>query len=175
SRFIELGAFYGFDYIRFPDRDQDVDIHLGRLRAQWTLNTNLAATASSITRWTMPSSRTCGFDSIHARGTTCILSTTRASTWTGTGSRRCCPSATAAFSCLSTRIRFGSERRRLRAIPGPETAHARNHRSHPAHDANHPHSLRIGTPSRVLCGPRHVASPRDDPRHDLQHPPRRGF
>ena len=45
SRFIELGAFYGFDYIRFPDRDQDVDIHLGRLRAQWTLNTNLAATA----------------------------------------------------------------------------------------------------------------------------------
>lgn len=45
SRPLELGGAYEVNLIRFGDRDQRLNTHLGRLRIQAALNTHLSATA----------------------------------------------------------------------------------------------------------------------------------
>jgi hypothetical protein len=45
SRHFGLNAQYGFDYVRFPDRDQGFDSHLLRLRSNFALNTKLSVNA----------------------------------------------------------------------------------------------------------------------------------
>lgn len=42
SRHLELGLEYQFDAIRFPDRDEALDVHLGRLRVQTALDIHLS-------------------------------------------------------------------------------------------------------------------------------------
>jgi hypothetical protein len=42
SRYVELGAEYDFNAIRFPDRDQSLDVHLARLRVQTAFNIHLS-------------------------------------------------------------------------------------------------------------------------------------
>ena len=45
SRHLELGGAYELNLIRFSDRDQRLDTHLGQVRIQAALNTHLSATA----------------------------------------------------------------------------------------------------------------------------------
>ena len=45
SRFLELSAQYQFNRVRFQDRDQEFDVHLGRVRAQIGLNTKVSLNA----------------------------------------------------------------------------------------------------------------------------------
>ena len=42
SRFLELSAQYQGNFVRFSDRDQRFDVHVGRLRAQAALNTKVS-------------------------------------------------------------------------------------------------------------------------------------
>ncbi len=42
SRYVELGAEYEFNAIRFPDRDEALDVHLARFRIQTALNIHLS-------------------------------------------------------------------------------------------------------------------------------------
>ncbi len=42
SRHLELGADYRFNAIRFPDRDESLDVHLARLRVQLSLDVHLS-------------------------------------------------------------------------------------------------------------------------------------
>jgi hypothetical protein len=45
SPHLELSGFYQFTRIRFPDRDQRLDVHLARLRIGTALNTKLSTNA----------------------------------------------------------------------------------------------------------------------------------
>ncbi len=45
SRHLELSGLYELNVIRFPDRDQQLDAHLGQVRVQAALNTHFSATA----------------------------------------------------------------------------------------------------------------------------------
>ncbi|MEX0601311.1 MAG: DUF5916 domain-containing protein, partial [Rhodothermales bacterium] len=45
SRYLELSGFYAFNRITFPDRDQQLDVHLVRLNMAASLNVKLSATA----------------------------------------------------------------------------------------------------------------------------------
>lgn len=45
SRHLELGGVYEFNLIRFSDRDQRLNAHLGQVRIQTALDTHLSATA----------------------------------------------------------------------------------------------------------------------------------
>jgi hypothetical protein len=42
SRHVELSAEYGFNLVRFPDRDESLDVHLGRLRVQLAFDVHLS-------------------------------------------------------------------------------------------------------------------------------------
>jgi hypothetical protein len=42
SRFLELGAAYQFNRVRFPDRDAEFFVHLARLKAQIGFNTRVS-------------------------------------------------------------------------------------------------------------------------------------
>ena len=45
SKFFELGGSYSYNRIRFPDRNEELDVHIARLRARTALNTHLATNA----------------------------------------------------------------------------------------------------------------------------------
>ncbi len=45
SRHLELSGSYIFNRIRFPDRDQSLDVHIGRFRVETALNTRLSTSA----------------------------------------------------------------------------------------------------------------------------------
>jgi hypothetical protein len=45
SPHLEFSGYYRFDWIRFPDRDQDFDAHLARLRIGTALNTKVSTNA----------------------------------------------------------------------------------------------------------------------------------
>jgi hypothetical protein len=42
SRYLEVGAEYDFNAIRFPHRNESLDVHLARLRVQTALNIHLS-------------------------------------------------------------------------------------------------------------------------------------
>jgi hypothetical protein len=54
SKHLELSGSYIFNMIRFPDRDQELDVHIGRFRVETALNTKLVTSAfiqyNSVTR-----------------------------------------------------------------------------------------------------------------------------
>ena len=45
SRFFELSGDYSINIIRFPERDQDFEAHIARLRIQGALNTKVSVNA----------------------------------------------------------------------------------------------------------------------------------